>query len=387
MIKVLFDLSVCQSIGTSKFHGGGIYGCIVVSRLIQEYPNNVAVIYDHSRFLTPEIVGLIKEKGIATYDLAKTDRLSAFIDGHFDRFYSPLYHKSYSTLMENGVELMVTVHGLRALEINRDLYECRYAQDAKGFIKALLKWTPVYKYLDRKYRLQYKRLFAYEKSKIVTVSEHSKASLRYYYPNLAEEKIIVRYSPNTSDDNEDVAISKPCFGEEGRYYLIISANRWLKNSYRAIMAIEQLLDKDIVQKSRFIVVGINDKHPIARRVKHKEKFSFLDYVSKSDLDNLLNNAYALIYPTLNEGFGYPPLEAMRFGTPVIASAVTSVPEVCGNAVLYFNPYSIDEIGNRIIEMENHTVHEKYVLLSKKRYAEVKSKQDYDLERLVKEIID
>lgn len=387
MKKILFDLSVCQPIGTSKYHGGGIYGCIVAKKLIQKYPDNVAVIFDHSRFMSPDIVDLIKEKGIISYDLAETDRLSAFKDGHFDRYYSPLYHKSYSTLMENNVELMVTIHGLRALEVNRDLYEWRYAQDTKGIIKALLKWTPFYKYLDRKYRQQYKNLFDYNKSKIITVSEHSKASLRYYYPSLKDDKIVVRYSPNTSVGNDEVTSSKPLFAAEGQYYLIISANRWLKNSYRAIKAIERLLKNGFFKETRFVVVGLNDKHPISRSVNHKEQFIFLDYVSKLDLDNLLKNAYALIYPTLNEGFGYPPLEAMRFGTPVIASAVTSIPEVCRDAVLYFNPYSIDEIANRIIQMENPSVHEEYVFQSKKRYAEVKSKQDCDLEQLVMEIID
>ena len=144
MKTILFDLSVCQPNGSSKFHGGGIYGCIVAKKIIQEYPNQVAVIYDHSRFLSQDVVDLIIDKGIVSYNLAEMDRLSAFKHGCFDRLYSPLYDKSYSTLMENGVELMVTVHGLRALENNRDLYEWRYARDVSAFMKAILKWTPVY---------------------------------------------------------------------------------------------------------------------------------------------------------------------------------------------------------------------------------------------------
>lgn len=386
MKKVLFDLSVCQPIGNSKFHGGGVYGCIVAKQIIQEYPKQIGVIYDYSRFLSEDVKDLISERGIVSYNLVDTDRLSAFKDGGFDRFYSPLYDQSYTSLMENGVDIMITVHGLRALEKNRDVYEWRYAQDFKGIIKVLLKWTPVYSLLDRKYRMQYKRLLDYEKARIVTVSEHSKASLRFFFPNLKDERIVVRYSPNTSVEQEITTNTKKPIKIEGRYYLIVSANRWLKNSFRAIKAIEQLVDKNVGLKSHFVVVGINERHPIAKSIKHKEYFSFLDYVDQSALNLLFENAYALIYPTLNEGFGYPPLEAMRFGVPVLASAVTSIPEICRDAVIYFNPYSLDEIANRIIQMEESAVHEEYVSRAKKRYAEVKSKQNTDLVNLIQEIV-
>ena len=55
----------------------------------------------------------------------------------------------------------------------------------------------------------------------------------------------------------------------------------------------------------------------------------------------------LVFPSLTEGFGAPPLEAMSCGCPVIASNTSSVPEVCGDAVLYIDPYSIDDISDRI----------------------------------------
>lgn len=55
-----------------------------------------------------------------------------------------------------------------------------------------------------------------------------------------------------------------------------------------------------------------------------------------------------VYPSLNEGFGYPPLEAMRYGVPVIASPYSSITETCGGGALYFNPTSIEEIMNRMM---------------------------------------
>ncbi|MBE9187917.1 glycosyltransferase family 4 protein [Microcoleus sp. LEGE 07076] len=71
---------------------------------------------------------------------------------------------------------------------------------------------------------------------------------------------------------------------------------------------------------------------------------FLGYVAYSQLPVLMNQAIALVFPTLWEGFGLPILEAMACGTPVITSNLSSMPEVAGDAALLVNPYSIPEIA-------------------------------------------
>lgn len=70
---------------------------------------------------------------------------------------------------------------------------------------------------------------------------------------------------------------------------------------------------------------------------------FLDYVPKSQLPTLINQAIALVFPSLWEGFGLPVLEAMACGTPVITSNLSSLPEVAGDAALLVNPYNTEEI--------------------------------------------
>ena len=115
-------------------------------------------------------------------------------------------------------------------------------------------------------------------------------------------------------------------------------------------------------------------------------FKFLGYVDEKELDFLYANAYAFIYPSLNEGFGYPPLEAMKYNVPVIASNAASIPEVCGNAALYFNPTSIRELEERIIELQEERV---YFDLQKKgtiRFHEIETRQKEDLDKLVDWII-
>lgn len=65
------------------------------------------------------------------------------------------------------------------------------------------------------------------------------------------------------------------------------------------------------------------------------------------LANLYTYASAFAYPSLCEGFGIPPLEAMYYGCPVVASNVSSIPEVVGDAGLYFDPMSVDDISEKL----------------------------------------
>jgi glycosyltransferase involved in cell wall biosynthesis len=74
-----------------------------------------------------------------------------------------------------------------------------------------------------------------------------------------------------------------------------------------------------------------------------DRVKFLDYLPYNQLPIVLNQALALVYPSLWEGFGFPVLEAMACGTPVITSNLSSLPEVAGNAALLVNPYNETEI--------------------------------------------
>jgi glycosyltransferase involved in cell wall biosynthesis len=69
-----------------------------------------------------------------------------------------------------------------------------------------------------------------------------------------------------------------------------------------------------------------------------ENHLILPYLSASDLEYALKNSYVFVFPSLYEGFGYPPLEAMKYGKPVLSSNVCSMPEILGDAPLYFSPY-------------------------------------------------
>ncbi|WP_292460183.1 glycosyltransferase family 1 protein [Methanothermococcus sp.] len=77
---------------------------------------------------------------------------------------------------------------------------------------------------------------------------------------------------------------------------------------------------------------------------------FTGYVPDEDLPALYNAAVLFVYPSLYEGFGLPPLEAMACGTPVITSNTSSLPEVVGDAGIMVNPYDVDELANKMYEV-------------------------------------
>lgn len=71
------------------------------------------------------------------------------------------------------------------------------------------------------------------------------------------------------------------------------------------------------------------------------------FVSEQELDNLYKNASLFVFPSMYEGFGLPPLEAMKRGLVVVSSNASCLPEILGDAALYFNPINIDDMAEKI----------------------------------------
>jgi glycosyltransferase involved in cell wall biosynthesis len=100
---------------------------------------------------------------------------------------------------------------------------------------------------------------------------------------------------------------------------------------------------------KLLIIGDEiSKYASLRRAVHRHKLHkhvrFFGFVSDKTLASLYRLASAFVFPSLYEGFGLPPLEAMAAGTPVITSNVSSLPEVVGDAALLIDPYEPDEIA-------------------------------------------
>jgi glycosyltransferase involved in cell wall biosynthesis len=92
----------------------------------------------------------------------------------------------------------------------------------------------------------------------------------------------------------------------------------------------------------------------------QERVRFVGLVSETDLLQLYAAAWMYVFPSLYEGFGLPPLEAMKSQTPAVASHISCIPEVCGEAVHYFNPHDTNDMAHNMT----------YILTNPKRRKEL-----------------
>lgn len=371
---ILFNLKVCQPVGDIKRHGGGVYGEIVLRRIL-ERGLPVSCYYDAQKWLNPDLKDMLCKYKIPLYNSNEYTLNESAVKCQAKKVYSPI------DLGLDGItncKSIVTLHGLRRIELPPDLYFFKYKSTFKDKLKFIIKTlrSSHYKLLTKNALLDKNKVY-------VTVSEHSRDALKSYFPLLFKNKDIpVFYSPSTIGNS---CINGHSFDE--KYFLIVSAGIWAKNGLRAIIALDRLFSAGMIQDYYVRITGISDSLVYKYKLQNPNKFHFMGYVEDNVLCQLYHDAYCLIYPSLNEGFGYPPIEAMSFGIPVIASSFSSISEICDYAALYLNPYSIEEIMNRIIKISIPDIHAEYSERAKKRYADVYRRQKEDLDGLVDFIYD
>lgn len=377
-MKLIFDLTKTQPIGNTKFHGGGKYGEIVFKSLASSSKDIIAY-YNSEKWLNPEIAQICQDNHLTMVD-SNQRSLQETVAEHPGVVYSPIIETDLNNIGDN-ITYITTVHGLRVLELPYDKYIGHYR--SKSF---KLGYDLYYKYKSKKtFDLtlkKYREVFQRKNIHVVTVSEHSKASILSFVPYLKQEDIEVFYSPSTVGEMKKV---EPYEAGE-KYYMMVSADRWVKNALRAAMAFDEIFSERPDFKGRVILTGSKNKHIFDKYIKNPSRFTFIDYVDAKTLLSMYKGAYLFVYPSLNEGFGYPPVEAMTLGTPIIASAISSITEICGDSALYFNPLMVSEIKMRILQMENKEIRADFIRKQEKRVQEVRERQDQDLEKLTQYIL-
>ena len=185
---------------------------------------------------------------------------------------------------------------------------------------------------------------------IITPSSHTKELIAKLY-NIPTRKIDL--IPNGIPDyflenDEEKSLKEEYIIYAGR----ICPMKNIKGIVEAFYEIKELIPHKLV----FIGGGREEfkKEIQAGRLPKKilddERIIIKGYVDEGEMNKLMKKAALLIFPSFYEGFGLPPLEAMACGTPVVASSSASLPEVCGNAAHYVNPYDSSDIANGIISV-------------------------------------
>lgn len=174
---------------------------------------------------------------------------------------------------------------------------------------------------------------------VITISEHAKQALVERL-GLAPEKVRVIH---LAVDHE---VFRPG-SEEREPFLLYPANNWPhKNHERLFEAFAQLRRER--PELRLVLTGSGHE-----RRQLPEGVHALGHVPLDELASLYRRASCLVFPSLYEGFGQPPLEALASGCPVAVSRAASLPEVCGDAARYFDPAEPEEIAAVVADVLDH----------------------------------
>ncbi len=176
--------------------------------------------------------------------------------------------------------------------------------------------------------------------KILTVSYFSKKEIIRFL-GIPPKKIVVIYNAVSEKFFYDPAVKKE------NIILAVGSLDPRKNLVRLVTAFKQLNLRDYT----LFIVGQQNKifrnYELKSLIKSLPNVKLTGYLTDNELVKLYQKAKLFVYPSIYEGFGLPPLEAMACGTPVVVSNVASLPEVCGDAAYYINPYDIESIANGI----------------------------------------
>jgi glycosyltransferase involved in cell wall biosynthesis len=193
---------------------------------------------------------------------------------------------------------------------------------------------------------------AHRSARILTVSETSKRDILRYL-HVPESKVTV--IPNAFDERfseqppaDDVMRVRERYQLNDPFILYAGNIKPHKNLERLIEAFHTIRRGDLEHVKLLIIGDEISKYAALRRTVHRYKLHkhvrFFGFVPDATLAILYRLARVFVFPSLYEGFGLPPLEAMASGTPVITSNVSSLPEVVGDAAMLVDPYEPDAIA-------------------------------------------
>ncbi|MFA6514420.1 MAG: glycosyltransferase family 1 protein [Patescibacteria group bacterium] len=250
--------------------------------------------------------------------------------GGTDIFFAP--HFNFLNV-SHKTKLIVTVHDLSFLRYPE------FFSKRKNFWHKALRIKKLLNRADR----------------IVAVSENTKHDLMELL-SIPAEKIKVIYSGNNCQEiitpQEKITDFLEKKNLKNGFILSVGNIEPRKNISGLISAYNKLRNKYPEIKNQLVLAGAKGwkyKKVFSDWAKspYKEDIKFLGYISIQEKEMLYSSAAVFVYPSFYEGFGFPPLEAMVFGLPVVSSNVSSLPEVLGKAALLINPFKPEDIAEAI----------------------------------------
>lgn len=211
--------------------------------------------------------------------------------------------------------------------------------------------------MDRRNYRRIERDLAYSierSTKIITISAFVGRELQELLDVPAEKICVVPCAPSFGTDIVPFQKLSERYGITSPYLLYVGTIEPRKNLVRLIRAFERL-KREAGIRHQLVLAGGNgwnneEIYRTAAESPYARDILFTGFVSAAEKNALYKNAAAFVFPTLYEGFGIPPLEAMHFGCPVVTSNAASLPEVVGNAAHLVDPLSEISIAEGIFQL-------------------------------------
>lgn len=186
---------------------------------------------------------------------------------------------------------------------------------------------------------------------ITTISEATRRDLLATYAVPPGKAITIPLAADPMfqpQPSHQIAALKTKLNLPEQYLLYVGSNKPHKNLVRLIEAWAIVNRQLSIANCQLVIAGVWDhRYPEARQrveaLGAGQQIQFLGSIAESDLPALYSGALAFVFPSEYEGFGLPVLEAMACGTPVACANTSSLPEVAGQAALFFEPTSLDSM--------------------------------------------
>ena len=191
-------------------------------------------------------------------------------------------------------------------------------------------------------------------ARVITVSEHSRADILRHYP-FAEGKVEVVHNavdPSFQPvDWEGRQLAMNRFADGCAYFLVVGSIHPRKNLINLLKGFS-IFKKRLRSNMKLVITGRlawqhGDFEDMLSRYAYRSEVRLTGYLPAVEMPLLVGGAYALVYPSLWEGFGIPVLEAMQAGVPVLCSGNSAMPEVAGEAGLFFDPLQPEDIAAQL----------------------------------------
>lgn len=385
MPQFLIDLTLCFAKGQNLAHGGGEFGKAAARFMAQ-------------RLEVHAVVGLVRSghaedaraelgDGLALREVGDNPlrELPADVDHEDNILFLPLAGQFLEASKgKTHARLVVVEHGFRYQERANGISDhlC-HPLLAKGVARwlacgfgAYLRWKRLRHGWER-VRRQFQGVKA--RDWVITPSRHTQYAFYLELDRIAPGRAeqfrgrVLKLPPLSpfldAEEGEEEA------NRERQGILLLSANRPVKNAERLLVGIvRHRPSREAAKREGIDLVGVNgnDRRRLERLFGAELTLRFHPYVDSHRLQQFIRGAKVLAFPSLSEGYGIPPVEAFKWGTPVLASAVTAVPEVVGDAAMLADPLQPTELANRLLQLlDDEALWRSYSEAGKARYRQLR----------------